>query len=92
MADPEVTVKEAMEKKEYFFPNDSNQLGYDCLPKTLNYALRCPFFTHREQVVRLISKAGRMNFTSAENQKTNGGVTMKQLDNFLILGNRSLFF
>ena len=90
IAAPEKTLKEAMEKKEYFFPEDNNQLGYDCIPKTLNFALRCPFFTHREQVVRLINKAGRMSFESAEKQKIDGGVSMSQLYDFIIVEDRAL--
>ena len=75
---------------DLFFPEDNNQLGYDCIPKTLNFALRCPFFTHREQVVRLINKAGRMSLESAEKQKIEGGVSMSQLYDFIIVEDRAL--
>ena len=41
---------------EIFFPpsNSGDMLVYDCLPKTINQALRFPFFTHRDQIIRLM--------------------------------------
>ena len=65
-------------------------MGYDCVPKTLNFALRCPFFTQREQVVRLINKCGKMNVDQAKEQKIQGGVAMSQLKDFAIYDDRAL--
>jgi hypothetical protein len=65
-------------------------MGYDCVPKTLNFALRCPFFTHREQVVRLINKCGKINVDQAKDQKIQGGVAMSQLKDFAIVGDKAL--
>lgn len=49
LSNPEFTIKAARENKALFFPPfGTYQLGYDCLPKTINAVLRCGFFTNRE--------------------------------------------
>jgi hypothetical protein len=64
---PKATIMATRERKALYFPScGTYQLGFDCLPKTLNAVLRCGFFTRREQVVRLIQKMGWMTLEKAQ--------------------------
>ena len=47
---------------EVFFPECSNKdlMSYDCLVKTTNFILGFPFFTLREQGIRLMMKTGHL--------------------------------
>ena len=54
--DPLALMEEAEWSLDFFFPvfSDFDTLDYDCLPKTVNQALGFLFFSHRQQVVRLM--------------------------------------
>ena len=57
--EPWVTFKEAQScRHEYFLPESSslNTLAYDCLAKTINQALGFLFFSHHDQISRLIER------------------------------------
>lgn len=56
--------------------------GYDCLPNALNYALRCPYFTQREQVVKLMAIERRHTYEEAVQLKSSGGLRVALMKNF----------
>jgi hypothetical protein len=77
-------------QKEIFFPPCSNKdtLAYDCLPKTVNQALGCLFFTKREQLIRLLKLHYKKCSKAAIMMKgKQGGVSIKVLRDFAISDN-----
>jgi len=47
---------------DHFFPpcSDLDILAYDCVPKTVNQSVGFVFFSHRQQVIRLIQSHHKM--------------------------------
>jgi len=64
-----------------FFPNCANRdsSANDCLAKAINTALGLPFFTHREQLVRLIEQTMSYNTNVASGIKIRGGMPIQAL-------------
>jgi hypothetical protein len=59
----------------YFMPKCTKiSLGNDCLAKAVNMAMKCPFFTRREQVVRLSQIADNISEIKAQEEKKKGGI------------------
>ena len=68
----------------------SERLFNDCLVHAVNFALRHPWFTCREQVVRLMCKRMKKGDISVAQQfKRDGGVRINHMQNFLLCGNIS---
>ena len=61
-----------------------NTLAYDCLAKTMNQAIGGPYFTRREQVVRLISQCTGYGEGRASEYKRRGGLSPDALIDFAI--------
>jgi hypothetical protein len=82
------------ETLDYFFPScsDLDVLAYDCLPKTVNQALGFRFFSHRQQVVRLIQSHHKITLEEAIRLKSRGGVAIQALTDFAIQGNTTYSF
>jgi hypothetical protein len=47
---------------KFFQKMSLSQRGYDCLANAINYALRCPYFTTREQVVKVMTSESRYTY------------------------------
>ena len=77
----------AKELKKIFFPESSKEatLSYDCLPKTINQAMGCLFFSRREQLVRLIKLYNQKNQDVAAKVKASGGVPLEAFKDFVML-------
>jgi len=59
----------------YFMPKCTKiSLANDCLAKAVKMALKCPFFTRREQVVRLSQIADNISEIKAQEEKKKGGI------------------
>ena len=56
----------------------------------MNFALRCPFFIQREQVIRLIQARGKITKSEAETQKKVGGVSACNFKNFAVVDGKVL--
>ena len=84
--DPETKLAFTDTYTDVFFPEFSNKdtLAYDCMPKTINQALGFPFFTHRDQIIRLISLKEKYDGSRSQAFKARGGITMSCLDDFVI--------
>ena len=54
-------------------------LAYDCLLKTVNQALGFLFFSHRQQVVRLMQLHHQITVDDAIKLKSRGGVAIQAL-------------
>jgi hypothetical protein len=67
-------------------------LAYDCLPKTVNQALGFLFFSHRQQVVRLMQIHHRITVDDAIKLKSRGGVAIQALTDFAIHDGRTYSF
>ena len=76
-------------RDRFFFEACKRENTNDCLIHALNYALGCPWFTTREQVVRLIFKRRHFSWEEAIDQKVRGGVTPSQLTQFAVVNNQS---
>jgi hypothetical protein len=62
--------------RKYFFPAcGGQQEGFDCAARAINTALGFPFFTRREQVVRLLEKQKKINQQTAKERKSRGGIS-----------------
>ena len=57
----------------------------DCLIHSVNFALRCPWFVAREQVVKLMASNSKKSLEKVQNQKVRGGPTPQQFRNFAIV-------
>ena len=76
-----------------FFPKcDPKQLGYDCAPKAINYALGFAFFTQREQLVNLMRKMKRISEEQAAHMKALGGIDFDCLHQFAVAHERAYSF
>jgi len=51
----------------------------------VNYALRCAFFTCREQINRLMQKKLHLTLEQAKAKKILGGVPIKAFTNFAVV-------
>jgi hypothetical protein len=56
----------------------------------VNYALRCPFFVSREQVIRLLALRLKRSQEVAESKKCEGGVPPSAFVDFCVVENKSL--
>ena len=85
---------QAETSRVHFFPpcSDLDTLAYDCLPKTANQALGCLFFSHRQQVIRLMQAHHHIPRDKAIEMKARGGVSIKALTDFAIQGNTAYSF
>jgi hypothetical protein len=55
----------------------------------LNYALRCPYFTLREQIVKLISISQKKTTEEAKLLKMSGGIKLSYMKNFAVHNQQS---
>jgi hypothetical protein len=68
-------MKGFLHKHHVFFPVEkTDQRGMDCFPNAVNFLLREPLFTSREQICRLIEKNQKKSFEKACKMKQKGGV------------------
>ena len=58
----------------------------DCLVHVVNYALRYPLFTDREQVIRLVMKRLKSNLEDAQLAKAETGVSIDAFRDFFLHG------
>lgn len=74
---------------DYFHVENRKETN-DCLVHAVNYALRCAFFVHREQVVRLMQKKLKITLEEARAKKVLGGVPIKAFSNFAVVNGEAL--
>ena len=79
---------------EVFFPGCSRDdlLAYECLIKTVNFFVGFPFFTLREQGIRLLMKNHHAKFETAAIAKMRGGISMACLNDFAVDENYAYSF
>ena len=76
-----------------FFPKcDPKQLGSDCAPKAINYALGFTFLTLREQLINLMRKMKRISEEQAAHMKALGGIDVDSLHHFAVAHERAYSF
>jgi hypothetical protein len=68
-----------------FYPS-INLKTNDCLVHVINYALRYPLFTDREQVVRLVMKRLKSTLEDAQLAKAESGVSIDAFKDFFLHG------
>ena len=92
--DPFLLMQEAEWSLAHFFPtcSDFDTLAYDCLPKTVNQALGFLFFSHRQQVIRLMRFHHKFTVADAIKLKSRGGMAIQALTDFAINGDRTYSF
>ena len=74
-------------KPHAFFSHSCLKLdANDCLVHAVNFALRHPWFTDREQIVRLMQKRCKETIPKAIQQKGSLGVSVSAMKDFFILG------
>jgi len=73
--------------EDTFFPvQEINEETNDCLPHAVNFALRHPLFTHRQQLVRLMQLRNHQTQEAAMVDKCKYGVPITAFQDFMLLG------
>ena len=75
-----------LSETEFFSYSDIDLKTNDCLVHVVNYALRYPLFTSREQVVRLVMKRLKSNLEDAQLAKAETGVSIDAFKDFFLHG------
>ena len=70
-------------RKVFFYGYQDQHLN-DCVVHSVNFALRGPFFTCREQIIRLMRHVQDLGHQAALIQKASCGVKMKLFNDFVI--------
>jgi hypothetical protein len=70
----------------FFYPSIDTMTN-DCLAHAVNFALRYPIFTNREQLVRLMQKRMHYSKERAKYAKAKSGVSLKAFTDFFLFGN-----
>ena len=72
---------------DYFFTKMCTPNLSDCLPFALNFYLRFPFFTRKEQSIRLMKRNQFLTDEKAKEQKRQGGFKIANFRDFAIYCN-----
>ena len=75
-----------LRENEFFSYPSINLKTNDCLVHVINYALRYPLFTDREQVVRLVMKRLKSTLEDAQLAKAESGVSIDACRDFFLYG------
>lgn len=68
---------------------EDSLLTNDCIGHAVNYGVRGPLFTNREQLQRLASIRGKKKKSHIDENKLKGGLSVHIFKDFLIQGNTS---
>ena len=75
-----------MKKKDewYYQIGKTDQRGLDCLVNSVNYIIRHPLFTRREQVIRLMAKNQYCTLYNAIDMKKKSGLKFSHFRDFMV--------
>lgn len=82
----EVSGNKYLQEDEVFTYKDVDTLANDCLIHAINFALRFPHFTDREQVIRLAMKRLKKTMEEAQVVKAETGVAVEAFKDFFLFG------
>ena len=82
-------VPDKLSDSAFFFEHaqDDNFITNDCLVHAVNFALRFPWFTCREQIERLINTKSKKGQATSIERKAKGGVSVNIFKDFVVKEN-----
>ena len=81
---------ELIQTSGIFFELTLSHSTNDCLVHSINYALRCPWFVAREQVVALMARNSHRSIQYAQQEKVAGGPSISHFKDFAIVDGKAL--
>ena len=77
------------DENQYFFPKDISVSLNDCIVHAINFCLRFPWFTQREQAYRLIKENNHRTEAQIAATKVQLGYKVEDFDDFAVHGDKS---